>query len=141
MSVPRNGPARVVRRTVAGFSPISPAPVSALRSPAGGKRALSEEWQMSSIASIYVALSALLVLALAVQVVILRRGKRIGLGDGGDTRLACAIRAHANALENLPLALLLLEIGRASCRGRCVSACRSRGSPVNDKKKKKTIKN
>lgn len=72
---------------------------------------------MSSIASIYVALSALLVLALAVQVVILRRSKRIGLGDGGDTRLACAIRAHANALENLPLALLLLvlfEMGGAS---------------------------
>src|SRR3546814_6004464 len=51
---------------------------------------------ISSIASIYVALSALLVLALAVQVVILRRGKRIGLGDGGDTR----------------------QIGRASCRER-----------------------
>lgn len=72
---------------------------------------------MSSIASIYVALSALLVLGLAVQVVILRRSKRIGLGDGGDTRLACAIRAHANALENLPLALLLLvllELGGGS---------------------------
>src|SRR3546814_11116311 len=110
MSVPRNGPALVFRRTADGCSPISTAPVSAWRSPARGKRALSEEWQMSSIASIYVALSALLVLALAVQVVILRRGKRIGLGDGGDTRLACAIRAHANALENLPLALLLLVL-------------------------------
>lgn len=68
-------------------------------------------------ASIYVALSALLVLGLAVQVILLRRSKRIGLGDGGDTRLACAIRAHANALENLPLALLLLvlfELGGAS---------------------------
>ncbi|PIQ36697.1 MAG: glutathione S-transferase [Lysobacterales bacterium CG17_big_fil_post_rev_8_21_14_2_50_64_11] len=65
---------------------------------------------------LYVALSALLVIALAVQVILLRRRKRIGLGDGGDTRLACAIRAHANALENLPLALLLLvlfELGGA----------------------------
>lgn len=49
-------------------------------------------------------------IALAVQVILLRRSKRIGLGDGGDTRLACAIRAHANALENLPLALLLLVL-------------------------------
>lgn len=72
---------------------------------------------MHLIASIYVALSALLVLALTVQVIRLRRSKRIGLGDGGDTQLACAIRAHANALENLPLALLLLvvfELGGAS---------------------------
>lgn len=72
---------------------------------------------MHLIASIYVALSALLVLALTVKVIRLRRSKRIGLGDGGDTQLACAIRAHANALENLPLALLLLvvfELGGAS---------------------------
>lgn len=48
---------------------------------------------MQLTASIYVALSALLVLALAAQVILLRRSKRIGLGDGGDTRLACAIRA------------------------------------------------
>jgi hypothetical protein len=71
---------------------------------------------MQLTASIYVALSALLVLALAAQVILLRRSKRIGLGDGGDTRLACAIRAHANALENLPLVLLLLvlfELGGA----------------------------
>ncbi|PKM01735.1 MAG: glutathione S-transferase, partial [Gammaproteobacteria bacterium HGW-Gammaproteobacteria-6] len=39
---------------------------------------------MQLTASIYVALSALLVLALAAQVILLRRSKRIGLGDGGD---------------------------------------------------------
>lgn len=72
---------------------------------------------MPVIAPIYVALSALLVLALAFRVISLRRGRKIGLGDGGDTAMACAIRAHANALENLPMALLLLvlfEMGGAS---------------------------
>lgn len=72
---------------------------------------------MPVIAPIYVALSALLVLALAFRVISLRRSRKIGLGDGGDTAMACAIRAHANALENLPLALLLLvlfEMGGAS---------------------------
>lgn len=65
---------------------------------------------MHLIASIYVASSALLVLVLAIRVILLRRRKRIGLGDGGDSELGCAIRAHANALENLPLALLLLVL-------------------------------
>lgn len=72
---------------------------------------------MPVIAPIYVALSTLLVMALAFRVITLRRSRRIGLGDGGDTVLACAIRAHANALETLPLALLLLvlfDMGGAS---------------------------
>ena len=72
---------------------------------------------MPVIAPIYVALSTLLVMALAFRVITLRRSRRIGLGDGGDTVVACAIRAHANALEALPLALLLLvlfEMGGAS---------------------------
>jgi len=65
---------------------------------------------MPVIAPIYLALSTLLVLALALRVVALRRRRKIGMGDGGDTAMACAIRAHANALENLPLALLLLVL-------------------------------
>ncbi|NCT67955.1 MAG: MAPEG family protein [Rhodanobacteraceae bacterium] len=60
------------------------------------------------ITGIYAALATLLVLILAARVSLGRHGARIGLGDGGDHELTKRIRAHANALENLPLALLLL---------------------------------
>lgn len=60
------------------------------------------------ITAIYAALAALLVLVLAARVVIARNARKIGIGDGGDRDLVKRIRAHANALENLPLALLLL---------------------------------
>lgn len=60
------------------------------------------------ITAIYAALAALLVLVLAARVVIARNVRKVGFGDGGDRDLARRIRAHANALENLPLALLLL---------------------------------
>lgn len=60
------------------------------------------------ITSIYAALGALLVVALALRVVLRRRKLAVGLGDGGDRDLEQCIRVHANAIENLPLALLLL---------------------------------
>lgn len=60
------------------------------------------------ITGIYAALSTLLVLALALRISQVRHANKIGIGDGGDRELIKRIRAHANALENLPLALLLL---------------------------------
>jgi uncharacterized membrane protein YecN with MAPEG domain len=60
------------------------------------------------ITGIYVALSTLLVLILAGRVSSGRGTAKVGLGDGGDPELFRRIRAHANAIENLPLALLLL---------------------------------
>jgi uncharacterized membrane protein YecN with MAPEG domain len=42
------------------------------------------------------------------RVVLFRFRHKIGLGDGGDRELMKRVRAHANAVENLPLALLLL---------------------------------
>lgn len=68
------------------------------------------------ITGIYVALSTILVIGLALAVSMRRRTVRVGLGSGGDSTLLQRIRAHANALENLPLALLLLlclELGQA----------------------------
>lgn len=56
----------------------------------------------------YAGLCTLLVLFLAGRVVLRRRAARIGVGDGGDVELIRRIRVHANAVENLPLALLLL---------------------------------
>ena len=60
------------------------------------------------ITGLYVALAALLVLILSGRVVIRRISQRIALGDGDDRELRKRIRAQANAIEYLPLALLLL---------------------------------
>lgn len=60
------------------------------------------------ITGIYAALATLLVLILAARVSLGRGKARVGLGSGGDEELARRIRVHANALENLPLGLLLL---------------------------------
>ena len=60
------------------------------------------------ITLLYAALCTLLVLALAWRVIVFRFRNRIGLGDGGNPELQRRIRVHANAIEYLPLALLLL---------------------------------
>lgn len=60
------------------------------------------------ITGIYVALATLLALILSARVVVRRLSQRIGIGDGDDRELHKRIRAQANALEYLPLALLLL---------------------------------
>jgi len=63
-----------------------------------------------SVAAIYCALAAILVIGLALRVVQIRRSRGIGIGDAGNDDLARRIRAHANTLENLPLALLMLVL-------------------------------
>lgn len=56
----------------------------------------------------YAALCTLLVLFLAGRVMAYRVKFKVGLGDGGHGELNRRVRAHANAVEYLPLALLLL---------------------------------
>jgi uncharacterized membrane protein YecN with MAPEG domain len=63
---------------------------------------------MPRITAFYAAMAVLLVLVLTARVIVRRRQARIGLGDNGDRILARRIRAHANAVEYLPLALLQL---------------------------------
>lgn len=60
------------------------------------------------ITGIYAALAAFLIVALARNVIGLRRRHKVALGDGGNQDLLAAIRAHANAIEYLPIGLLLL---------------------------------
>ncbi|HAO26266.1 MULTISPECIES: MAPEG family protein [unclassified Methylophaga] len=60
------------------------------------------------ITGIYAALAALMVVTLARNVIGLRRQHKVALGDGGHQDLLAAIRAHANAIEYLPIGLLLL---------------------------------
>jgi hypothetical protein len=60
------------------------------------------------ITSIYASLSALLIVRLSVAVIKLRRKNRVSVGDGGNEELQLAIRAHANAVEYIPITLFLL---------------------------------
>jgi uncharacterized membrane protein YecN with MAPEG domain len=60
------------------------------------------------ITMLYAGLCTILVVFLALRVVQWRFRHKIGLGDGGDRHLMMRVRAHANAVENMPLALLLL---------------------------------
>jgi uncharacterized membrane protein YecN with MAPEG domain len=63
---------------------------------------------MPQITAFYAALLGLLVMLLGLRVVHGRWTRRIGIGDGGDSEMLRRIRAHANLIENVPLALLLL---------------------------------
>jgi uncharacterized protein len=60
------------------------------------------------ITSLYASLSVLLIVKLALSVIKLRRKNRIRVGDGGNEELQLAIRTHANAVEYIPITLLLL---------------------------------
>ena len=60
------------------------------------------------ITLLYAGLCALLVVFLAVRVAQWRLRNKIGIGDGGDRELLKRVRVHANAVENMPLALILL---------------------------------
>ncbi|EGW22846.1 MAPEG family protein [Methylobacter tundripaludum] len=60
------------------------------------------------ITSIYASLAALLIVRLTLSVIKLRRKNRVSVGDGGNEGLQLAIRAHANAVEYIPIALMLL---------------------------------
>jgi len=62
------------------------------------------------ITGLYASLCGLLVLVLAFQVVRQRRRFKIGIGSGSEKSLERAIRVHSNAIEYIPIALLLLAI-------------------------------
>jgi uncharacterized membrane protein YecN with MAPEG domain len=63
--------------------------------------------QLPSITAAYAAVLALLYAALGLQVVRLRRGNRVGFGDGGSADLRSAIRAHAHFAEYVPIIVLM----------------------------------
>ena len=65
---------------------------------------------MPKIALLFASLHVLLMMLLAVRVVVHRRAHKIGLGDGGDKLLSRKMRAHANFIEYVPMALLMLAL-------------------------------
>ena len=62
------------------------------------------------ISAVYAEMLALLLVWLALRVIKVRREKRVRLGDGGEFALQSAIRAHGNAVEYIPIALILLTL-------------------------------
>ena len=60
--------------------------------------------------SLYAGISLLLLLALGFNISLKRRASKTGIGDGGDEKLACAVRAHANHAEWFPGVMIGLLI-------------------------------
>ena len=60
------------------------------------------------ISAIYAAPAALLILWLSLNVIRLRHREGINLGDGGSDALRLAMATQSNAVEYIPIALLLL---------------------------------
>ena len=58
--------------------------------------------------ALYTSLSAFIIVWLSLNVIKTRRERKISIGDGEDTRLRIAIAAQLNAVEYIPIALLLL---------------------------------
>jgi uncharacterized protein len=65
---------------------------------------------MPQITALYAALLGLLIVLLGLRVALGRINGRVGIGDGGNHELTRRIRVHGNAIENVPLALLLLLV-------------------------------
>lgn len=65
---------------------------------------------MPTISLLFASLHALLLLALLAPISRHRYRQRINLGDGGDPVLLRKIRVHANFIEYVPMALLMLAL-------------------------------
>jgi len=62
------------------------------------------------IVALYAAINLILAPVLMFRVGQVRIGKKINLGDGGDTELISRVRAHGNFTENAPLLLIGLLV-------------------------------
>ena len=60
------------------------------------------------ITALYAGIAALLAVALAIRVSVTRGKQKVDLGDGGKQAMLCAIRAHGNAMEYIPITLILM---------------------------------
>ena len=63
---------------------------------------------------LYAGLLGILLVVLALNVVRLRLGKRVGLGVGEGGLLEQPVRVHANFIENAPMFLVLLLVAELS---------------------------
>jgi hypothetical protein len=65
------------------------------------------------VTALYAGLNALILLVLAVRVARQRGISKVGIGTGGDAALERASRVHGNAIENIPIVLILLGLAEA----------------------------
>jgi len=61
-----------------------------------------------SITALYGAVLALIIVALGINVTVHRVKLSVPLGDGGNAQMLRMIRLHGNAVEYIPLALVLM---------------------------------
>ena len=64
--------------------------------------------KMELITGLYASLCGLLVVFMAIRVSVTRGKQKVNLGDGGKEIMLRAIRVHGNAVEYIPLSLILL---------------------------------
>lgn len=62
------------------------------------------------ITSFVAVLLSLLMVGMAIRIGMMRRANKIGAGDGKNKGLAKLIAAHSNAVDNIPLGIILLAL-------------------------------
>lgn len=78
------------------------------------------------IISTYAALLAFYYIYLTFNVIKVRKAEQISLGDGDNSKLQCAVRAHGNFIEYVPFALILLFL--AEYQGLASHYCHALGA-------------
>jgi uncharacterized membrane protein YecN with MAPEG domain len=69
------------------------------------------------VTALYAGLNGLILLVLAIRVARQRGIAKVGIGTGGDAALERASRIHGNAVENVPIVLILLGLAEACGSG------------------------
>lgn len=62
------------------------------------------------LTALYAAILALIIVALGINVTVHRVKLQVSLGDGNNPQMRRMIRLHGNAIEYLPLALILMAL-------------------------------
>jgi uncharacterized protein len=63
-----------------------------------------------SLTALYGAILALIIVALGINVTIHRVKLKVPLGDGGNPQMLRMMRLHGNAVEYIPLAIVLMAV-------------------------------
>lgn len=66
------------------------------------------------ITALYAGLNGLILLVLAVRVALMRGKAKVGVGTGGNADLERKTRVHGNAVENIPIILILMGLAEAN---------------------------
>ena len=70
--------------------------------------------QAVEVTAVIAAILAFIQIAITMRVGLMRMSSKISLGDGGNKELTKRIRGHANFIENVPMALMLILLNELS---------------------------